>query len=396
MRTVQFELLHEDASTRARLGRMTTPHGVVDTPTFMPVGTGGAVKAMLPEEVERTGAQVVLGNTFHLMLRPGERIVKALGGLHRFSGWPRTILTDSGGFQVFSLAESRKITEEGVLFASPYDGSSHHLTPERSIEVQEALGTDIAMAFDECPPHDADRDYVARSVDRTTRWLDRCIRARTQPERTSLFGIVQGGKFEDLRRAHAETLLARDLEGYAIGGVAVGEAREDMNRVVSLTAPLLPRDRPRYLMGVGLPLDLVEAVAAGVDMFDCVVPTRNARNGRLFTSRGIYVVKHSAHREDSRPIDEACGCPTCARFSRAYIRHVWVTGEIIAHRLTTMHNLWFFQEHMRRIREAIRNDRLAAFLTETRKVWGGAGDALTGDQGAPGDEAGGGGSSGGG
>ena len=370
MRTVSFELLTTDPGTRGRLGRLSTPHGVVDTPAFMPVGTGGSVKAMLPEEVEATGAQVILGNTFHLLLRPGHRLVEKLGGLHRFAQWPRTILTDSGGFQVFSLKERRTISEEGVLFASPYDGSRHNLTPELSIEVQEALGTDIAMAFDECPPADEDRSYVARSMDRTTRWLDRCIAARRQPERTSLFGIVQGGLHEDLRRSHAAEILERDLDGYAIGGVAIGEAKEEMLRITRFTADLLPVDRPRYLMGVGLPEDLVEAVAAGVDMFDCVVPTRNARNGRLFTSKGIYVVKHFAHREDSRPIDEACGCPTCQRFSRAYIRHLWMTNEILVHRLTTMHNLWFFQRLMERIRAAIARGTLEALRFEILAVFG--------------------------
>lgn len=369
MRTVEFEVLKTDVGTAARLGRMKTPHGIVDTPAFMPVGTGGAVKAMLSEEVEATGAQIILGNTFHLLLRPGHRIVEKLGGLHRFSQWKRSILTDSGGFQVHSLREFRKISEEGVVFASPYDGSRHNLTPELSIEVQEALGTDIAMAFDECPPSDADRGYVAGSMERTTRWLDRCIAARRNPERTALFGIVQGGSFEDLRRAHAAVLGARDLDGYAIGGVAVGESKEDMNRVVAVTAPLLPADRPRYLMGVGLPLDLVEAAAAGVDLFDCVIPTRNARNGRLFTSEGIYVVKHATHREDSRPIDEACDCPTCAKFSRAYVRHLWTTGEINAHRLTTMHNLWFFQRHMATIRDAIRRNAIGRLREETRTKW---------------------------
>ncbi len=366
MRTVQFELLHEDSETNARLGKMTTPHGTVDTPAFMPVGTYGAVKAMLPEEVLATGAQVILGNTLHLLLRPGHRLVESLGGLHRFCQWPKTILTDSGGFQVMSLKEFRKITEEGVLFCSPFDGSQHLLTPELSVEVQEALGADIAMAFDECPGADHDRDYIARSMERTTRWLDRCIGARKRPEKTSLFGIVQGGRFEDLRRAHADVLIQKDLDGYAIGGVAIGESKEDMLRVTRLTGACLPRDKPRYLMGVGLPEDLVEAVAAGVDMFDCVIPTRNARNGRLFTSQGIYVVKHASHREDARPIDEACGCPTCQRFSRAYIRHLFTINEILAHRLTTMHNLWFFQHHMARIRSAIAEGKMAALLRTFR------------------------------
>lgn len=374
---MKFELLKEEAHTNARRGRLTTLHGEVETPTFMPVGTAGAVKAMLPSEVESTGAQVVLGNTFHLLLRPGHKLVEELGGLHEFTQWKKSILTDSGGFQVFSLSEFRKITEEGVMFASPYDGTRYHLTPELSVEVQEALGTDIAMAFDECPPHDAERDYISRSMDRTTRWLDRCIAARKRADRTALFGIVQGGKHEDLRRAHAETLIARDLEGYAIGGVAVGESKEEINRVVEFSAPLLPKNKPRYLMGVGTPLDLIEAVSMGVDMFDCVIPTRNARNGRLFTSQGIYVVKHASHREENRPIDENCECHTCRNFSRAYVRHIWTTGEILAHRLTTMHNLWFYQKHMQRIRAAIENDTLPELLKEERVRWAGV-DSETG------------------
>lgn len=367
MRTVRFQIRQRSADGGpARLGTLITPHGEVETPTFMPVGTGGSVKAMLPDEVEATGARVVLGNTFHLMHRPGHALIEQLGGLHRFSGWKHTILTDSGGFQVFSLSELAKITEAGVRFRSPYDGSRHELTPERSVEVQEALGTDIAMAFDECPPHDVTREYMQRSMDRTTRWLDRCIAARRRPERTSLFGIVQGGVFEDLRRQHVHTLLERDLDGYAIGGVAIGESKEEMAEVVDLTAPLLPEDRPRYLMGVGLPADLVRAVMSGVDMFDCVAPTRNARTGRLYTWRGLRVVKHAKHREDPRPIDEQCACPTCARFSRAYIRHLWMTKEILVHRLTTMHNLWFIQELMRRIHAAIRDGTLPALYEQVR------------------------------
>jgi queuine tRNA-ribosyltransferase len=366
MRTVRFEILKEERHTGARLGRMITPHGTIDTPVFMPVGTGGSVKAMLPEEVEATGSRIILGNTYHLMLRPGHEVVKKLGGLHRFCGWPHSILTDSGGFQVFSLSERRTIDEQGVVFQSPYDGSTEQLTPERAVEVQEALGSDIAMAFDECPPAEASREYVIDSMNRTTRWLDRCIAARKQPERTSLFGIVQGGLHEDLRAEHAATLCERDLDGYAVGGVAIGESKEDMLRVTRFTTKLLPRSKPRYLMGVGLPEDLVEGVAAGIDMFDCVVPTRNARNGRLFTSAGIYVVKHAVHREDDRPIDERCGCPTCKTFSRGYIRHLWMTNEILVHRLTTMHNLWFFQRLMERIRSAIEQDAMNELLAELR------------------------------
>jgi queuine tRNA-ribosyltransferase len=277
-----------------------------------------------------------------------------------------SILTDSGGFQVFSLKELRKISEEGVAFQSPYDGSRHMLTPELSIEIQEALGTDIAMAFDECPPHDADRRYFPASVDRTTRWLDRCIAARRRPERTSLFGIVQGGPFDDLRASHAAELAARDLDGYAIGGVAVGESPEEMFRVVRHAAPLLPPEKPRYLMGVGYPGDLVEAVAAGVDMFDCVIPTRNARNGRIFVEGGHFSVKLSAHKEDPRPIDEHCGCPTCRQFSRAYLRHLWIAKELLIHRLLTMHNLWFYQRHMERIRAAILGGQFSELLAEAR------------------------------
>jgi queuine tRNA-ribosyltransferase len=358
-RTVRFELLARDLVSDARLGRIHTPHGIVDTPAFMPVGTLGTVKSMLPEEVHATGAQVILGNAFHLMLRPGHELVKRLGGLHAFSQWPHTLLTDSGGFQVFSLDAFRKVTEHGVEFQSPYDGSPHLLTPEKSLEVQEALGTDIAMAFDECPPASANRAEVARAMDRTTRWLDRCVAHRAHPERTSLFGIVQGGVFSDLRRAHAETIAERNLDGYAIGGVAVGETKENIWSVTRETTPLLPDDRPRYLMGVGLPEDIIEAVSAGIDMFDCVTPTRNARNGRLFTLGGFMNLRNAVHREDPRPIDEACLCPTCRQFSRAYLRHLFASKELLVHRLTTMHNLWFLQDLMRRLRGAIREGTIS-------------------------------------
>ena len=364
MRTVRYQLLKKDPHTRARRGRLFTPHGTVELPAFMPVGTAGTVKAMLPEEVALSGAEILLGNTYHLLHRPGHGLIRSLGGLHGFMGWDGPILTDSGGFQVLSLKDLRKISEEGVQFQSPYDGQRVLLTPELSIEVQEALGTDIAMAFDECPPADADREYVARSMARTTRWLQRCQDARQQPERTSLFGIVQGGLYEDLRHEHADQVLSHDLDGYAIGGVAIGESKEDMLRVVDASTDLLPVDRPRYLMGVGLPYDLVASVAAGVDMFDCVVPTRNARTGRIFTTKGIVVVKNASNREDSRPLDDDCGCPTCQKFSRAYIRHLWTCGEILVHRLTTMHNLWFFGRWMARIREAIEDESLAELLRE--------------------------------
>lgn len=378
-RTVRYELLKKDARTSARLGRLYTPHGVVDLPTFMPVGTNGSVKSMLPEEVASTGADIILGNTFHLMTRPGHELIEQLGGLHEFTQWPRTILTDSGGFQVLSLKDRLTINETGVRIQSPYDGQYWNLTPEISVEVQEKLGTDIAMAFDECPPHDSTKKYVAESMERTTRWLDRCISARKAPERTALFGIVQGGMYEDLREEHAQTLIERDLDGYAVGGVAIGESKPDMVRVAQFTAAKLPEDRPRYLMGVGHPEDLVMAVAAGIDMFDCVVPTRNARNGRLFTRTGHVTLKHARHRTDSGPIDPECGCPTCKRFSLAYLRHLWSTNELLVHRLTTMHNLWFFGDLMRRIRSAIAEDRMAEMVKEVYDIWGTAADADAAD-----------------
>jgi queuine tRNA-ribosyltransferase len=367
-RAVRYELLARDGGTAGRRGRLHTPHGTAELPAFMPVGTGGSVKAMLPDEVAGLGYRIILGNTYHLMIRPGHRLVESLGGLHAFAQWPHVLLTDSGGFQVLSLKERRIITEEGVRFHNPYDGNWYDLGPEISVEVQEALGTDIAMAFDECPPHDEDRGYVAASMHRTTRWLDRCIAARSRPERTSLFGIVQGGLHEDLREEHLEAVLARDLDGYAIGGVAIGESKPDMERVTRFTAARLPEDRPRYLMGVGHPEDLVTAVAAGVDMFDCVVPTRNARNGRLFTSTGRLVIKNARHKTDPEPIDPACDCPTCRKFSRAYVRHLWMTNEILAHRLTTMHNLWFFADLMRRVRAAIEQGTLSRLLEEVRAL----------------------------
>lgn len=354
-RTVRFEPLARDRTTAARTGRVFTPHGAIETPAFMPVGTGGVVKGMLPEEVAETGADVVLGNTLHLFLRPGHQLIQRLGGLHRFMNWPRTILTDSGGYQVFSLAEKRQITEEGVEFQSPYDGSRHFLSPEIAVQIQEALGADIAMAFDECPPADASRSDHVRAVHRTTRWLDRCVEARARPRQTSLFGIVQGGPFLDLRSEHAAAVLERDLDGYAIGGVAVGESKADMKAVVEHVAPLLPSDRPRYLMGVGHPEDLALAVAAGVDMFDCVVPTRNARNGRVFVEDGVIVIKHAKYREDASPLDPKCACSVCRRYTRAYLRHLFLTNEITGHRLLTFHNLWYFQSLMRAFRREIEN-----------------------------------------
>ncbi len=362
---VRYELLHVDATTGARRGRLHTPHGVIETPVFMPVGTAGSVKAIAPDDLDALGARVILGNTYHLMLRPGEALIGALGGLHRFISWGGAMLTDSGGFQVYSLSEMRKITEEGASFQSHLDGSRHVLTPERSIEIQEVLGADIIMAFDECPPALSERAYMEASMARTTRWLHRCVSAWHR-HRSSLFGIVQGGLSEELRRRHAEEICAVDLPGYALGGFAVGEAPEQMHAGVAFSAPLLPKDKPRYLMGVGTPIDLVTCVGAGVDMFDCVLPTRSARNGLLFTSEGKLVIKNARYTRDERPLDPRCGCYTCRTFSRAYLRHLFNAQEVVVNRLLTLHNLHFFLTLMAQARGAIEADRYAEFLADFR------------------------------
>ncbi|MCU0697502.1 MAG: tRNA guanosine(34) transglycosylase Tgt [Myxococcaceae bacterium] len=358
---VRYELLHVDANTGARRGRLHTPHGIIETPIFMPVGTAGSVKAVAPDDLRALEAQIILGNTYHLMLRPGEQLIGELGGLHRFISWERPMLTDSGGFQVYSLAEMRKITEDGATFQSHLDGAKYVLTPERSIEIQETLGADVIMAFDECPPALSERGYLEPSLARTTRWLGRCVTAWSRL-RSSLFGIVQGGLFEDLRKRHAEEICAVELPGYALGGYAVGEKPEQMHAGVAFTAPLLPKHKPRYLMGVGTPLDLVTCVGSGVDMFDCVMPTRNARNGFLFTSQGKLVIKHARYAKDERPLDPACGCYTCRTFSRAYLRHLFIAGELVAMRLNTLHNLHFYLSLMKDARSAIEQDRYADFM----------------------------------
>jgi queuine tRNA-ribosyltransferase len=364
---VRYELLHEDTSgTRARRGRLHTPHGPVETPIFMPVGTVGSVKGVGPDDLLTLDAQIILGNTYHLMLRPGDDLVGEMGGLHRFISWERPMLTDSGGFQVFSLAEKRKITEEGAAFQSHLDGRHILLTPERSIEIQETLGADIIMAFDECPPSTEDRAYLEKSLARTTRWLQRCVKAWRR-ERSSLFGIVQGGLNKDLRKSHAEEVCAVDLPGYALGGFSVGETPEAMHEGVAFSAPLLPRDKPRYLMGVGTPLDLVTCVEHGVDMFDCVLPTRCARNGLLFTSEGKVVIRNATYAKDPRPADPACSCYTCRNFSRAYLRHLFVAGEILAMRLNTLHNLHYFLTLMKEVRRAIAENRYASFARDFRE-----------------------------
>ncbi|NMG54218.1 tRNA guanosine(34) transglycosylase Tgt [Aromatoleum aromaticum] len=349
---MQFELLTQHGT--ARRGRLTLAHGIVDTPAFMPVGTYGTVKAMTPAALADTGAQICLGNTFHLWLRPGLDVVAAHGGLHRFMNWDRPILTDSGGFQVFSLGALRKISEEGVKFASPIDGAKLFLTPEESMRIQTVLNSDIAMIFDECTPHPATHDEAAKSMQLSLRWARR---SRDEFDRlanpNALFGIVQGGMFEDLRDESLAALDAIGFSGYAIGGLSVGEPKEDMARILAHTAPRLPAGRPRYLMGVGTPEDIVAGVAAGIDMFDCVMPTRNARNGWLFTRYGDIKIKNATHKQDTRPLDPSCDCYTCRNFSRAYLHHLHRAGEILGSMLNTIHNLRYYQTLTAELRAAI-------------------------------------------
>ena len=357
--TFRFELSATDGA--ARLGRLHTAHGAVDTPAFMPVGTTGTVKAMLPESVARTGAQMVLGNTYHLMLRPGAERVAKLGGLHRFMDWPGPILTDSGGFQVMSLAKLRKMSEEGVTFQSHIDGSSHQLTPERSMEIQRLLDADVTMAFDECTPFPATHEQAAESMRLSMRWARRSRDAFVERAGYGLFGIVQGGIHPELRAESASALISIGFDGYAVGGLAVGEGQEAMFGVLDATVPLLPPDRPRYLMGVGRPADIIGAVRRGIDMFDCVMPTRSGRTAQAFTRRGTLNLRNARHQEDPRPLDEACACPACRNHSRAYLHHLIRCEEILGPMLLTWHNLHYFQDVMRGLRTAIAEGRLAAF-----------------------------------
>ena len=345
---------------QARRGKLTLAHGDVETPVFMPVGTYGTVKAMAPNELETLGAQIVLGNTFHLWLRPGIEVVAAHAGLHRFMGWQRPILTDSGGFQVFSLGPLRKVQEEGVAFASPVDGDRLFLTPELSMQIQRAFNADVAMVFDECTPYPASRDETARSMELSVRWAVRS-KAAHEGNENALFGIVQGGMFDDLRDESLGALSGIGFDGYAIGGLSVGEPKEEMRRVEAYVAPRLPADRPRYLMGVGTPEDIVEAVGNGIDMFDCVLPTRNARNGWLFTRYGDIKIRNARHRLDPRPLDASCACYTCRNFSRAYLHHLQRTNEILGARLNTIHNLYYYLELHSELRQAIAAGTLAAF-----------------------------------
>jgi len=369
-----FTITHRDGA--ARCGLLMTAHGVVETPVFMPVGTQGVVKAMTPRDLEEAGASIILGNTYHLHLRPGDDLIRRHGGLHRFIGWNRPILTDSGGYQVFSLAHRRKLSEEGVEFQSHLDGSRHLLTPERAAEIQLNLGSDIAMVLDECPALPADRETLERSVALTARWAHRARahflehRPRSDHGQGQLqFGIVQGGADPGLREASAGLTVEVGFDGYAIGGLSVGEPNDVMYKVIAHTAPHLPEAQPRYLMGVGTPIDLIEAVACGIDMFDCVMPTRNARNGRLFTQQGTLNIKNACHAEDDGPVDPACGCYTCRTFSRAYLRHLFVAGEMTAGTLNTLHNLSFYLDTMRRVREAIAFGTFEKFRQDFRRTF---------------------------
>jgi queuine tRNA-ribosyltransferase len=373
---MSFRFTVKSTDGSARLGTFETPHGAVQTPAFMPVGTQGAVKAALHRDVADSGAEIILGNTYHLFLRPGDELIARRGGLHRFIGWDRPLLTDSGGFQVFSLAERRIITEDGAEFQSHIDGSRHHLTPERAVDIQARLGSDIAMVLDECLAYPSAREVAAESMQRSVRWAARC-RARVEQLRTTpppevtvsnngqaQFGIVQGGVFADLRRESAKATVAIGFEGYAIGGLSVGEPIDVMYAITGETAGWLPSDKPRYLMGAGTPEDLVECVARGIDMFDCVLPTRNARNGQLFTSLGRLNIKNARYSEDDGPVDPACRCYTCTHHSRAYLRHLHLAGEMSGGALNTLHNLAFYLDTMKRIREAIKLGIFDSFRQE--------------------------------
>jgi len=370
MAAIKYRLIKKDSRTNARLGILETPHGIIETPVFMPVGTQATVKAMTPEELKEIGATIILSNTYHLYLRPGHKIIEKAGGLHKFMNWDRAILTDSGGFQIFSLSSLRKIKEEGVEFRSHIDGSKHFFTPEKVIEIQNALGSDIIMSFDECAPYPADYDYVKKSMELTIKWAERGKKAHKNTEKQALFGIVQGGIYEDLRKECAQRLVEMDFPGYSIGGLSVGEPKNVMYDIVDLTTEYLPENKPRYLMGVGSPDDLIEGVIRGVDMFDCVLPTRIARNGTVFTSKGKLIVRDAPYAEDFSPLDEECDCYTCKNYSRAYIRHLFKANEILAARLATIHNLYFLIKLMERIREAIRQDRLLEFKKQFFKKYG--------------------------
>ncbi len=371
MSAITYELLHIDKNSGARRGVVHTPHGDIQTPIFMPVGTQATVKAMTPEELkEEVQAQIILSNTYHLYLRPGHELVKEAGGLHKFMNWDRPILTDCGGFQVFSLSDLRKIKEEGVEFTSHLDGSKHFFSPERVIEIEEALGADIIMAFDECVKYPETYEYTKQSMERTTRWAKRCKDAHTTADRQGLFGIIQGGFYEDLREQSAKDLIAMDFPGYAIGGISVGEPKEEFLKMLKFTAPLMPENKPRYLMGVGSPDYLIEAALAGIDMCDCVLPTRIARHGTAMTSHGKVVARNACYERDFTPLDSECDCYTCRNYTKAYIRHLINTKEILGVRLLSIHNLRFLTKLMDRVRIEIENDNLLNFRDEFYKNYG--------------------------
>jgi len=365
---VHFEILKKDSKTRARLGRCRTAHGVFHTPAFIPVGTQATVKTMTPEELREMGAEIILSNTYHLYLRPGHERIRRLGGLHRFMHWEHPLLTDSGGFQVFSLQALAKVSEEGVEFHSHLDGSRHLLTPEKAMAIQQALGADIIMCLDECTPYPASHEEAESSLRRTLRWSQRCREVHGSGPQ-ALFGIVQGGMYSDLRQKAAAQLTEIGFDGYALGGLSVGEGKEIMVRLIGETAPLLPENQPRYVMGVGTPGDMLEAVREGVDMFDCVLPTRNARNGMLFTRSGRMTIKNARYAEDPSPIEPGCPCYTCRNYGRAYLRHLYFAEEILSFRLNTIHNLHFYLAFMQEMRTAIAEDRLDGFRQDFNSRW---------------------------
>ena len=365
-----FELIKKDSRTKARLGKITTDHGEIQTPIFMPVGTKATVKTMKTDELKNLKAQIILGNTYHLYLRPGTEVIEKAGGLHKFMNWDRPILTDSGGFQVFSLANIRNIVEEGVEFRSHIDGSKQFLTPEKSTEIQHILGSDIMMCFDECAPYPSSYDYIKNSMERTSRWAERCKEYHNDKEDQALFGIVQGGMYKDLRKISAQDLVSLDFPGYAVGGLSVGEPLDLMNEILDYTSDYLPENKPRYLMGVGTPDYLFEAVERGIDMADCVLPTRIARNGTLMTSKGRLVIKNAKYKDDFSKPDDECDCEVCQNYSRAYLRHLFNVDEILGLRLATIHNLHFLIHLMEEIRKSIANDYFLEFKSDFYKKYG--------------------------
>ena len=368
-----FEVLKKSKNKDARTGRIVTAHGMVNTPVFIPVGTQATVKTLSPKELEEAGVELVLSNTYYLFLRPGVEIIEKAGGLHKFMGWNKPIISDSGGYQVFSLADLRKISEEGVEFQSHIDGASHFLSPEKIIEIQISLASDIIMCFDECTPYPCEKDYARQSMELTLEWARRCKKKFNErcssPNRQWLFGIIQGGMHKDLRKRSAEETIEIGFEGYAIGGLSVGEPQDLRNEILEFTTPLLPEDKPRYLMGIGEPQELWEAVEKGIDMFDCAMPTRNARNGQVFTSRGKVVIKNAQYKEDFGPLDQECECYTCRHFSRAYLCHLFRAGEILALRLNTLHNIHYMVKLFKQIRQAIEEDRYEEAKREFLRKW---------------------------